>query len=71
MEVREHMTIVPHDYQLKGATQTDWGARSPLRGLMNGDPMGMGKTLQAILAMYKVKDEGICLVICPSGLCKK
>jgi hypothetical protein len=46
MVTLEHMTLVPHDYQLKGAAQIVWACTtSPARGLLVGDLMGLRKTL--------------------------
>ena len=61
---------VPHEYQLKGAAQIDWLCRGIFRRALLGDAPGLGKTLQAILAMWLCRDEpGMCLVVCPSSLC--
>jgi SNF2 family DNA or RNA helicase len=64
------MTVAPHSWQLKAAAQMDWLCRSRFRGAIVGDPPGLGKTLEAVLAMHLCKDEpGICLVVCPKSLC--
>jgi SNF2 family DNA or RNA helicase len=72
MALPEHMSIVPHTYQLKGAAQIDWACRGPFQGIMIGDAMGLGKTLQAILAMWLCRDEpGMSLVVAPASLCSQ
>jgi len=70
LPVFEHMPTIPHDYQRKGAAQIDFSCKSPFRACLVGDPMGLGKTLQAICSMKAIEDEpGIILVVCPASLC--
>lgn len=65
-----HMPTTPHDYQRKGAAQIDYLCKSVFRGCLIGDPMGLGKTLQAIMSMKLIKHEpGIIAVFCPANLC--
>ncbi|KAH7350385.1 P-loop containing nucleoside triphosphate hydrolase protein [Pyrenochaeta sp. MPI-SDFR-AT-0127] len=72
MPLPPNMPTKPYDYQLKAAAQIDFLRRGPFRAALVGDPMGLGKTLQAILSMMYVKDEpGLCLVLCPAVLCKQ
>ena len=48
----------------------DFSCRSSFRGGILADGMGVGKTLTAVLAMMKVKeDPGFSLVVCPKSLC--
>lgn len=66
------MPVAPHDYQLKGAAQIEYMCKGPFRGCLVGDPMGLGKTLQAILSMMPIRDDpGLILVVCPASLCKQ
>lgn len=38
--------------------------------MLNGDGMGVGKTLQGILVMWLVKDDpGMSIVVAPANLC--
>lgn len=72
MAVPENMPTIPHDYQLKGAAQIDWPCKGPFKGCLVGDPIGLGKTLQAILSMIPIKDDpGLILVICLDSLCRQ
>jgi SNF2 family DNA or RNA helicase len=72
MELPPHMPTRPHDYQLKGASQIDHSCKSKARGILVGDGMGLGKTLQAILNMHLIKGEpGLFLVLCPASLCEQ
>lgn len=58
------------DYQLKGAAQLVYAClHSPFKFIMLGDSMGMGKTIQAVLALHKMKHEaGMALVVCPASV---
>ena len=72
MDIPEHMVIVPHNYQLKGAAQLNYLCSSPAKGALLGDYMGLGKTLQAVLCMYLQRHEmGLSLVLCPASLCQQ
>jgi SNF2 family DNA or RNA helicase len=63
------MPTTPHDYQLKGAAQINYACKGHFRGCLIEDPMGLGKTLQAICSMKLIADEpGIILVVCPASL---
>lgn len=65
------MTKQPHDYQLLGAARIHFLCESPFEGCMLGDEPGLGKTLEAILAMYLCREDmGMCLVVCPASLCQ-
>jgi SNF2 family DNA or RNA helicase len=64
------MPTTPQDYQPKGAAQIDHACKGYFRGCLIGDPMGLGRTLQAICSMKLIADEpGIILVVCPASLC--
>jgi SNF2 family DNA or RNA helicase len=64
------MRVRPHDYQLKGAAQINYLCESRFRGALVGDGMGVGKTLQAILAMWLQRDKpGFSMVIAPKSVC--
>ena len=64
------MNIVLHHHQLKGAAQMDYLCRSPFRGGILADGMGVGKTFAATLLMWQVKDEpGFSMVVAPKALC--
>ncbi|KAF8854060.1 P-loop containing nucleoside triphosphate hydrolase protein [Acephala macrosclerotiorum] len=66
----EHMNIVLHYHQLKGAAQLDFLCRSSFRGGILADQMGVGKTLTAVTLMFMVKDEpGFSMVVAPKSLC--
>ena len=68
----DHMNLIPHDYQLKGAAQADFCCKGPLKGFLIGDEMGLGKTLVAILAMWLCRDDpGMSLVVAPKVLCNQ
>ena len=70
MECPEHMCITPHAHQLKGAAQLDFLCKSPSRGGLLGDPMGLGKTLTTILHLWTLRNEpGMSLLLCPASLC--
>jgi SNF2 family DNA or RNA helicase len=72
VEVPPHMMLVPHNYQLKAAKQIDFACRSIFKGILVGDGMDLGKTLQAVLSMWKQRDEpGLSLVVCPATLCEQ
>ena len=64
------MNLVLHQHQLKGAAQMDYLCRSTFRGGILADGMGVGKTLTAVMVMYKVKDDpGFSMVVAPKSLC--
>lgn len=66
MEPPRKLLMKPWDYQLKGAAQIHHACEGPLKGLILGDEMGTGKTLQAVLAAYRVRNEpGMSLVVAP------
>ena len=72
MKMPENMAVRPHQYQLKGAAQILHGCAGPFRGLLLGDAMGLGKTLQGLLAIWARRHEpGKSLVVCPATLCTK
>ena len=69
MQVPEHLTFVPHDYQLKGAAQILHACGPPFYGLMVGHAMGLGKTNMAVLSMIARREErGMFVVVCPASI---
>jgi len=67
-----HMTLTPHDYQLKAAAQIHFSCEGVHRGMLLGDQMGSGKTLIAILVMWLCReDPGMSLVVAPASLCQQ
>jgi len=67
-----HMTLVPHLWQPKGATQGHKCSESDFKGFLLGDNIGVEETINAILMLWLVRDEPeMSLVICPASLCHK
>lgn len=59
----------PKLHQLKGAAQIRHACLSEFRGMILADPMGLGKTLTTILALWLMKDVfGKFLIVCPAHL---
>lgn len=64
----DHMLIEPYDYQLRGAAHIHHGCLGPFAGMILADPGGLGKTIQAMLAIYLDRDlPGKSLVVVPEG----
>jgi SNF2 family DNA or RNA helicase len=68
-DIHNRLAVTPHPWQSIGASQMDYLCRSNFRGGICGDDMGMGKTLLAILAMDRARDEpgSFSVVVCPAS----
>ena len=63
------LTLVPYNYQLKDAGMMLHSLRSRFRGVINGNPMGLGKTLEMIMVLSEVKkSHGIIIIACPASV---
>ena len=62
---------MPRNFQLKGAAQGLYCLEGPHKLFLLGDEMGVGKTLSAILMMWKMKEQpGMSIVLCPKNICQ-
>lgn len=63
------MTTQLHAHQIKGSSQIHHCCHSIFRGIIVGDEMGIGKTLQAVMALHHAASEPGCFspVVCPKS----
>jgi SNF2 family DNA or RNA helicase len=65
------MAMEPKSFQLKAAAQGLYCLEGPFKLFLLGDEMGVGKTLSAILMMWKMREQpGMSIVFCPKSLCQ-
>jgi ERCC4-related helicase len=64
------MVIQPKDHQLTGLAHVEQCVTSPFKGVMIGDPSGLGKTLVAAMAVVKAlpKARRFSIVVVPTNL---